>query len=222
MSTRAGALRRGTDRGRSIVQDLAHQAEAARIERGISFAQLGRALGISDVHAARICRGETSGVSIIRAAQMLAVLGLDLSARAYPVGSPVRDAGQLRLLGRLRTCLPASMGWRTEVPIRNVAPPGTIDLRAWDAVISGPDWWLPVEAETRSNDVQALQRRISLKQRDAGVHAILLLLADTRHHRDLVRLASDGLSAQFPIGARSALAALRAGRPPGGNAIVLL
>jgi hypothetical protein len=99
---------------------------------------------------------------------------------------------------------------------------GTIDRRAWDAVIEGVGWRLPVEAETRSNDVQALQRRIALKQRDGAADVVLLLLADTKHHRSSLRLAGDGIAGQFPVSARQALRALAAGRRPERNAVVLL
>jgi hypothetical protein len=51
---------------------------------------------------------------------------------------------------------------------------------------------------------------------------VLLLVADTRHNRLSVRAAETAIRTAFPIPARRALAALAAGRHPGGSAIVFL
>ncbi|HET7702235.1 MAG TPA: hypothetical protein VFK35_02470 [Candidatus Limnocylindrales bacterium] len=96
------------------------------------------------------------------------------------------------------------------------------DRRAWDLVIDGPGWSIPVEAETRLRDVQALQRKVALKCRDGGFDRVLLLVADTRHNRRVLRLASAGFAASHPVRGRDALAALQAGNLPEGSAIVLL
>jgi len=96
------------------------------------------------------------------------------------------------------------------------------DRRAWDAVIEGSDWEACLDAETRVGDLQAVQRRVALKQRDGGARNAILLHADTRHHRELLRLTGDGFQTQFPITARRSLAALGAGRWPGGNSLILL
>ncbi|HEX8025204.1 MAG TPA: hypothetical protein VF484_03270 [Candidatus Limnocylindrales bacterium] len=99
---------------------------------------------------------------------------------------------------------------------------GQVDLRTWDAGIDGHGWRLRVDAETHIGDVQAVLRRFRLKRRDSRVDAVLLLLAETRHHRHVLELISRDLEEQFPISARRALAALRAGQYPGGDAVILL
>lgn len=78
------------------------------------------------------------------------------------------------------------------------------------------------DAETRVGDLQAVERRIALKQRDGREDCVILLLADTKHHRALLDVAGAGLRERFPVSQRTALAALRAGRSPGGNALILL
>ena len=70
------------------------------------------------------------------------------------------------------------MKWRTEVPIGVDG-----DLRAWDAVVDGSGWTLHVEAETVLDDVQAVERRLSLKSFDGAAQRVLLLLADTPRNR---------------------------------------
>ena len=82
MSARQTPAARGAARGRGIVADLCSEAEAARLEQGLSYADLGRAMHLSDEQVARICRGQSRNVSVLRIAQLLAVVGLDLSARA--------------------------------------------------------------------------------------------------------------------------------------------
>lgn len=71
-------------------------------------------------------------------------------------------------------------------------------------------------------DVQALLRRLALKQRDGDVEGgVLLVLNDSRHHRELLQWHGAILREAFPIGAREALARLSRGQAPG-SAIVLI
>ena len=79
-----------------------------------------------------------------------------------------------------------------------------------------------IEAETRPRDVQALERRLALKQRDGGVDWLILLLADTRHNRTFLAGPGSSLRARFPLDGRRALELLAAGVDPGQNAIILL
>ena len=61
--------------------------------------------------------------------------------------------------------------------------PITTDQRAWDAVISGTGWRYGVEAETSVRDIQALLRRLALKQRDSAVTGVILVVPPTRRTR---------------------------------------
>ena len=96
------------------------------------------------------------------------------------------------------------------------------DPRAWDALISAGRFRVGVEAETRLRDVQAVTRRVALKKRDSEVERVILLLRGSRWNRQVVRLAGDSLAAMFPVPGAVALDALRAGRDPGGDAVILL
>jgi hypothetical protein len=148
---------------------------------------------------------------------MLSVVGLELSARAFPGGSPMRDAGHAALLGRFRTVLHPSLGWGVEVPLPR---PG--DQRAWDGLVRGSDWRYGAEAETHPTDGQALARRLELKARDGGVDGVILILPASRHARDFLAAAGDLLAPVFPVPGRRAIELLRAGVDPGGNTIVIL
>ncbi len=217
MPARELPVERGAARGRSIVHDLGREIRDARLDRGVTQEEVARAARMSGPQVSRIERGMARAVSIDQLARLLAVVGLELSARAYPTGAPIRDAAHVALLSRLRTSLDRTLGWRTEVPL---PIPG--DGRAWDAVITGPDWKVGVEAETRPRDAQAAIRRISLKQRDAGVDFILLVVADTRHGRAFVKAAGADLHARFPASGPRTLHRLGAGLAPEGDALILL
>lgn len=169
----------------------------------------------------RICRGRSPKVTILRLAQLFALVGLELCARGFPAGQPLRDAGHVALLERLRQRTAATLLWRTEVPVVAMAN-GPPDLRAWDATVNGRGWTIGIEAETHVRDLQALERRLALKQRDGAVTAVILVLNDTRHHQDLMRSSGASLRSAFPTPARAALRGLSRGDVPTGNAIVLL
>jgi hypothetical protein len=94
------------------------------------------------------------------------------------------------------------------------------DLRAWDAVAIFPDGTAAIEAETRIRDVQAIDRRIALKRRDAGIGIVLLVVSDTEANRAAVRAARTSLRANFPLDPREVLEVVRAGRIPGASGIV--
>jgi transcriptional regulator with XRE-family HTH domain len=208
----------GAARGRTIVADITGEARAARLAHGLSQADVARALRLSRSRYSRIERGLSPELSFQTASRMMAVLGLELSARAHPVGEPIRDAAHAALLGRLRTRLHPSLQWRTEVPL---PLPG--DRRAWDAVITERGGWrVGVEAETRPRDLQALERRLAIKARDGDMDTILLLLANTRHNRDLVRGRPAEWGDRFPLAGRRALELLGAGVRPPGDSVVLL
>jgi hypothetical protein len=183
----------------------------------LSLSSVGEAVGLSTATVSRIQARQAPDVGVVRISQMFSVVGLELSARAYPGGSPVRDQGHGRVLTRFRARLHRSLGWSLEVPM-----PGKGDQRAWDALIRGNGWLYGVEAETHPTDAQALIRRLELKARDSGVTGVILVLSETRHTRAFVAAAADLLQAAFPVPGRRALELLGAGVDPGGSALIVL
>ena len=199
---------------------LGVEHHANRVAAGLSLRDCAAASGTSRTKLWKFEHGLLVQVDPAELGAWLAVVGLDLALRAYPAGDPIRDRGQLALLGRLRSELHPSLRWRTEVPL-----PILNDLRAWDAEISGRDprpWRVTVEAETRIADGQALERKLALKIRDDPGSHVVLLVADTTFNKRALAAIGPGLRAAFPLGARSLLAALRAGREPGGSGILLM
>lgn len=203
---------------RTATEDEARvRADIARSRRGagLSHAEVGRRCGMSRTMVARAEAG-TRPTTIRELACMGAAVGLDVRLRAYIAGDPIRDAGQQRLLGRLRPRVHNSLGWGTEIPL-----PIDGDRRAWDAVIRGAGWRASVEAETVLDDMQAVERRVTLEQRDGGVDHVILLVAETRRNRQALAAAPHAF-ASFSRDARSVLRALGAGRDPGCSAILVL
>ena len=222
MPVRYGPIEIGKDRGRHVVAAVCRQIEDARIDRGLSYAVLGRALGLTGQQVARICQGRSPMVALDRLARLAALVGLELSARTYPAGQPLRDGAQQALLERFRARLAAEVRWLVELPVVSSNLDGRPDLRAWDAVVAGRGWRAGVEAETHVRDAQALLRRLALKHRDGDVDGgVVLVLNDSRHHRELMRSMANELSTAFPVDARLALRRLARGEAPG-NAVVLL
>lgn len=217
MGSRERAIDLGAARAREILARLPAEARSVRLTIGLGQEDVAAALGMSRSQYSRIERGLSPGISIDLAVRLFAVLGQDLSVRTYPAGDPIRDVAHAALLERLhRRCHP-SFSWRTEVPL---PIPG--DLRAWDATALCPACRIGVEAETRLRDVQALDRRLALKERDGGMDRLVLLVLDSRSNRDVVRSHGDILAVRFPVPGPRALELLGAGVDPGGNALILL
>jgi transcriptional regulator with XRE-family HTH domain len=223
MSTRE----RPIDRGRSLAKADRERAgtdiRQSRLRLGRSIAVTARAAGMSRAQAGRVERAELTSVSLEQLARLGAAVGLDVRVRTYPGPDPIRDAGQTKVLGRLRDLLPPSVEMRMEVPLLEAG-----GQRAWDAVLTnlvdpnGARASLQVEVETRLADWQAQLRRIALKTRDASVESVLVVVADTHRNRDAMRLVAPLIADDFPVSARTALQALRQGRHPGGSAIILI
>jgi transcriptional regulator with XRE-family HTH domain len=216
MPPRERAVDRGTRRGNQIARDLGQEFRRARLEHGLSQSRTAHAVGLSAPAVSRIERGEVPAVSIVNLARLLSVVGLELSARAYPVGAAIRDRAQVDLLRRFLSSIAPHLSRMLEVPVGSIG-----DLRAWDAVIGGADDRIAVEAETRLVDVQAVERRIALKCRDSGIGKAILLLADTRTNRLAIRTFEASLQASFPVAGSDAMRDLRAGRIPTGSSLIL-
>jgi hypothetical protein len=89
-------------------------------------------------------------------------------------------------------------------------------------MVRGPDFIVAVEAETRLHDVQAMQRRLSLKRRDGAVDHVALLVAGTRHNREVMAGSRAALKSDFPLDSRALLRALSDGADPGAGGVLLL
>ena len=211
------AMDRATRRAEQVLGEIGREIRAARLTHGISQAALGQVVGIAQSEVSRIERGKRAAVPLALLIKLCAGVGLDLSSRVFPGGTPLRDAAHLELLARLRAAISPEWRWQAEVPL-----PIAGDKRAWDGVLRMPTASIGVEAETRPRDIQELERRVALKRRDGGLDRVVLLLRDSSWNRRLVRSNASSLEQSFPVPGKVALRALAQAREPGGDTIILL
>lgn len=217
-----GSVRRrgdqGADDARRTTRKLGSELRETRLTAGLSQATVARAAALSPAQVGRLERSEIRRPNLEQLARCARALGLELSARLYPVDAPVRDAAQLALLGRLERCLGAPLRLIREEPL-----PLSTDQRAWDGMIVGGGQPCFMEGETRIGDVQALERRIRLKQRDdPRARIVLLVAARSDHNRRIISAHRETLRDLLPLDGAAILRALRAGRCPPSSGIVLV
>jgi transcriptional regulator with XRE-family HTH domain len=202
---------------RMLRTEIGREIREARRASGIGLRAAAAAVEMSPTKLGRIERAELPRVSIDDLCRACSAVGLRMAARAYPNGDPVRDAPQLAVLARFRRLLPDSVAVRAEVPL-----PGDHDARAWDLVLRLEPDPAAVEAESRLRDIQALQRRIELKQRDGRMACVILVVNDTRANRRVLDLHRVALRTSFPLWGREVLVPIRNGATPPANGIVVL
>lgn len=216
MGSREGLRSRGLVQATVTIRTIGTEIRNLRRAAGLTQRALAGAAGISREHLCRIELGRVRRLDVQTICILFALLGQRASVKGFPVGEPLRDAGQLRLLERFERRVPATWRRRREAPMPT---PG--DLRAWDELLSGPVT-IAVDAETAPRDLQATERSMSLKKRDSGVDRMALLIASTPRNEALVRQFLATLRQTFPLDTRGFMAAVRDGRDPGADALVLL
>ena len=108
---------RGSRRARSIAIEVGNELRRARLKHGLSQNAVARAARTSRAQVSRIERSSVTDLSIFQVSRLLAVVGLELGARAYPAGEPIRDAAHLALIDRFRRGVHPDVAWHFEVPI---------------------------------------------------------------------------------------------------------
>jgi len=197
---------------------LARDLRDARYAAGLRQVDIARALGISASQIGRVERGEQRRIPVEDVAAYAAAVGMRLSLSLYPAGGRLRDARQLQMIAEYRRLVePGHWQARIESP---VGPPG--DLRAFDLLLSSGRLSVAHEFVSRVRDAQAQVRPLMLKQRDAGVDRLVLVVAATHANRRAVAEAGPALRESFRLGTRAVLAALRAGKDPGSNGLVFI
>jgi transcriptional regulator with XRE-family HTH domain len=212
MSTQERLRSRGEARARRLVAEIAAEVRNARLAAGLSQDEVGRRAGVSGDKVWRLEHERTQTMPIVDICVIAAVVGLDFAGRMYPNGAPIQDAAQAPRLVRLLAQIGRPLTYRTDVPLAHVA--GTPELRAWDAVIAGHEERTGVELETRITDMQATTRRHNLKRVDDRVDHFLLVVADTRHNRLVMREFASLLGDLPHLRTADVLSCLRAGKHP--------
>ena len=198
------------------LRELGADLRNARLMRGITLRAVATSVGIGSSTVLRTEQGRTPlrGPMLARHA---AAVGMRLRIRAYPAGPPIRDAAQVQLIRDFRARIPG-LRLRLEVPV--AAYPG--DLRAFDAVAELGGASCAIEFVTRFHDAQAQLRAAHIKQADARVERLVLVVRGSHANRRALAGVRDVLDGTFRLASRSVLAALAASRDPGADAIVFL
>lgn len=191
---------------------------ARRQAAGLSQSAVASVIGCSRQLIGLVEAGQVQvGIGLLAA--YCAAVGLDLSLKAFDGGSPLRDAGQLPVLGRFVTSItPGAWQIESEVPVLA----DVRDRRAFDLVLRRPQAVVAVEGISHFSDGQDQVRRTVLKQQAAGIPIAVIVFADTRHNRLAARIAAPTLEPAFPLGPREVMRALRAGEVPAANGIVFI
>jgi transcriptional regulator with XRE-family HTH domain len=210
---------RGTRRGGRLLATLADEFREARYQSGVSQRFVAGRSGVSRSTYSRIENARHASLSIQDAARVASTLGLDLVVRAYPGTGSLRDGAHAERLGRLLSFAAQPLSVAREVPLP--ARPGSIEQRAWDAVVTGSGARTALELEMRLRDAQALERRLALKRRDDPVERFVLAIADSRSNRRALLEARDLFASLPRLSRRSVIESLQAGRhPPSGIVLV--
>src|SRR5436189_5271363 len=104
MVTRLGPVRRAMQTAAEDDRRIRTDLRNGRLTAGLSRETVGRAIGLPRSVVERIESG-TRRTTLAESAAFGAAVGTDVRMRAYPAGDALRDAGQLRLLERLRSRL---------------------------------------------------------------------------------------------------------------------
>lgn len=203
---------RSTRQGQRQLRLTGDEFRERRLFLGLSQAFVAGAARMSRPRYVWIEAGRISSLTILEFNRIAGVLGLDTSVRLYPGGSGLRDKGQIGRIRRLLEHVRSPLSFRTEVPLPPSA--GGIEQRAWDVVLFATAERTAVEVEMRLRDLQALDRRISLKRRDDPSEHFLLAIADTRNNRQILGDIGWSIAGLARLRTVDVLKALEAGRHP--------
>jgi transcriptional regulator with XRE-family HTH domain len=218
MGTRERPADAANESAREIYLKVAGEIRKTRIAGGWSQETVATAAGISRAQLQRLEKGSLAQPTLHALCRASWAVGLKVSLTQHPTGERLRDTPQLRLAEAFLQIPASPITARREVPL-----PIEGDLRAWDMLISDGRAVAFVECETRLGDLQALARRLALKQRDDPRGVVLILVVrSTAHNRRVLAAHREALRAQFPLDGASILRALRAGRLPGASGILMI
>ena len=216
MPVRERAVDEGTRKGRQLNLMIGAEVRTGRLMAGVSQDALGAAANLSGSEVCRIERGEAPWLAVVQASRLLRASAWIYGPRPILRGRRFAMPGTsgFSLTSKL-VCRPPSNVF-AEWPI-----PGDRDRRALDILLRGLPRRTGVEGETNLHDIQALERDINGKRRDAEIERMILLVRDSKRNRDILREA-DALRRSFPHDTRAMMAALCRGRDPGADGIVVL
>jgi len=220
MTSRERRASRATFGIRRDMRKAGDDLREARLRAGLTLERVAAAVGVSASTLLRTERGVGPGPRPEMMAAHAESVGLRARLLLYPGDDPIRDSAQVRLIRSFRDAIGSMLPMDLERPVIIGIRSG--DRRAFDAVIRLPSGDCGVECYTRFHDCQAQLRAALLKQRDAQLGKLVIVVRGTHANRRAVGTAADLIRLNFPIGTRTVLATLRAGRDLSANGIVLI
>jgi transcriptional regulator with XRE-family HTH domain len=203
---------RGTLRGERWLQSIANEFRSARLTLGLSQRRVAAAARIPRTTYGEIERAKYPDLTIVLAARVAALLGLDLVVALYAGVRSLRDEISARMTARVITTAGPPLRYRTEVPLRRKTE--RPEQRTWDLVFLEGKKRGAFEFESRLHDVQEQRRRHNLKREDDPVDTFVLVIADTDRNRRVLREFPE-LFADLPrLRTATVLNELKAGRLP--------
>lgn len=176
--------------------------------------------GVSQPLVSQAERGATlPGLRVMH--RLAAATGHDLSLRFFPAnGVRLRDTGQLRVAGLIRSALHPS--WRVSLEVPVGLPP---DRRAADMVLEGHTDLVILEIETALLDLQAQLRiaqlkRVVMADRLNRPVRLILALPDTHRNRNVVSEHSSLIGTTLEAPSRQLWGSLRSGTSLGGDGLL--
>jgi transcriptional regulator with XRE-family HTH domain len=218
-SPREHPVERARRFGWRAVVDIGREFRDQRMSLGLTQSFVARESGISRPRYTRVEAGKVATLTLLEVYRIAAVLGMDPSMKVYPGGSPLRDGAHAERLGGVLARVARPLVHRREVPLP--AHEDHFERRAWDADLLGSGARTTIELEMRLHDAQAQERRISLKRRDDPSDHFLLLVADTRTNRAVLRSHPDLFSDLPRLRQSQVVAALEAGEHPGSGLVLV-
>lgn len=196
---------------------IGQEVALARTNQGLSVHAAARLAGVAPATQQRVEAGDPA-VGITTVCRVAAPLGLKVWGKAFPVVTPaLRDTGQLAIAEYLRT----AAGTRLSVVLEH----GLGNGRAIDAVFMGTDEIIAAEIERLLADLQAQYRRADAKRTElAELHhrpvRLVIVAADTRHNRAVVRDHAALIGSMLPAGSREIMRAIRTSQPLGRDGLL--
>jgi transcriptional regulator with XRE-family HTH domain len=218
MATRERPGDRGAREARELWSAAMEEIRGTRTRLEMSLDVAARRARMSPAQLDRLELGRIGRPTFDQVCRAARAVGLRPWFRLYPQDERVRDLPQLKVLARFEELLAPPLRLAREVRL-----PIARDRRAWDGRITDGTRTASIEAESKLGDVQAVTRRIELKQRDdpdAGV--VILLLNRTAHNRRVLAEHREAMRTQFPLDGAAILRELRRGRVPAAGGILLL
>jgi transcriptional regulator with XRE-family HTH domain len=196
------------------------EVRIARRVSGLSQEQVARRCGMSQVSESRIERGALIP-DLVTAKRLAAALGYRLVLRLVPgPGLRLRDTGQMEIAQKIRG--EAHPNWRIQLEVPVGAPPDrraadvVLDLGSEVAIIEIERWLVDFQAQLRA----AQLKRQSLVERRSQQVRLILAVPDLPHARRTIAPHAGLVAQVLPVSSRSAWAALRAGMPIRGDALL--